>query len=161
MVEPADTLVVMIEAAAALAGFAGIVAALRREKWTELDSLQIKNLLSCAFSALFVSILALVMMHAEFEEKITWITLSAAWFIAGSVATARNAFDYRKLSKTTGQTFPSANNLFWFSTVLVVLALQVYNIIVLTAFWPVLLGIAWLFALCCFSFWQLLIRHNQ
>ena len=101
------------------------------------------------------------MMHAEFEEKVTWITLSAAWLIVGAAATARNAFDYRKLSTTTGQTFPSANNLFWFSTVLGVLALQVYNIIALTAFWPVLLGIAWLFALCCFSFWQLLIRHNQ
>lgn len=161
MVAPADTLVVMIEAAAALAGFAGIVAALRREKWTELDSLQIKNLLSCAFSALFVAILALVMMHADVAEEITWITLSATWFLAGAMATIRNAFDYRKLSKATGQPFPSANNIFWFSTALCVLILQVYNILVLAAFWPVLIGIAWLFALCCFSFWQLLVRHNQ
>ena len=160
MVSPADTLVVMIEAAAALAGFAGIVATLRREKWTELDSLQIKNLLSCAFSALFVSILALVLIHANVDEARIWITLSAVWLFAGSFATLRNALDYRKLSQKTGDAFPSRNNLFWFSTVLLVLALQVYNIFVLATFWPVLIGLTWLFGLTCFSFWQLLIRHK-
>lgn len=160
MVDPADTLVVMIEAAAALAGFAGIVATLRREKWTELDSLQIKNLLSCAFSALFVSILALVLIHAKIDENTIWISLSAVWLLAGSFATLRNALDYRKLSKSTGAPFPSLNNIFWFTTVIGVLVLQVYNIVVLAAFWPVLIGLTWLFGLTCFSFWQLLIRHK-
>ena len=160
MISPAETLIVMIEAAAALAGFAGIVATLRSDRWTELDSLQIKNLLSCAFSALFVSILALLLLHAEVAEGLTWRILSATWVIVGLMATIENGFAYQKLQKTSGQAVISAANLVWFGSALAVIALQVYNTLVVAAFWPVLVGISWLFGLTCYSFWRLLIRHK-
>lgn len=160
MISPAETLIVMIEAAAALAGFAGIVATLRRERWTELDRLQIKNLLSCAFSALFVSILALLLLHAEVSEQLTWRILSATWVIVGLVATIQNGLDYRKLQKASDQEVIFAVNLGWFVSALAVIALQVYNTLVIAAFWPVLVGISWLFGLTCYSFWRLLIRHK-
>jgi hypothetical protein len=157
---PADTLVVMIESAAGLAGFAGIVATLRRERWTQLDRLQIQNLLSSAFSALFISILALILFHAEVDENLTWQILSGTWFVVGFLATAQNGFAYLRLGKTSDENTFSASNLFWFGTALCTLVLQIYNVLVLTAFWPVLVGISWLFALTCYSFWQLLIRHK-
>lgn len=160
MISPAETLIVMIEAAAALAGFAGIVATLRRERWTELDHLQIKNLLSCAFSALFVSILALLLLHAEVAEQLTWRILSATWVIVGLVATIQNGFAYRQVQKASDQNVIFAANLLWFGSALGVIALQVYNTLVTAAFWPVLVGISWLFGLTCYSFWRLLIRHK-
>ena len=46
------------------------------------------------------------------------------------------------------------------SQALMVLALQVYNVLLVAAFWPVLVGISWLFGLTCYSFWQLLLRHK-
>jgi hypothetical protein len=160
MVTPAETLVVMIEAAAALAGFAGIVVALRRESWTVLDGLQIRNLLSCAFSALFISILALVLLHAGLADALIWQTLSAIYVLVGAVMTTQNAYLYTRLRKSAGDRFPSVANLFWFGTAIVVIALGAYNAIQLATFWPVLVCISWLFGLTCYSFWQLLIRHN-
>jgi hypothetical protein len=160
MVTPAETLVVMIEAAAALAGFAGIVVALRRESWTVLDGLQIRNLLSCAFSALFFSILALVLLHAGLPDAMIWQILSAIYVLVGVVMTTKNAFLYTRLRKSAGERFPSFANLFWFGTGIMVIALVMYNAIQLATFWPVLVCISWLFGLTCYSFWQLLIRHN-
>ena len=160
MISPAETLIVMIEAAAALAGFAGIVATLRRERWTDLDSLQIKNLLSCAFSALFVSILALLLLHAEVAEKLTWRILSATWVVVGLLATIENGLAYRKLQNISDHAVISLANLAWFGSAVAVIALQVYNALITAAFWPVLVGISWLFGLTCYSFWRLLIRHK-
>ena len=158
-VTPTDTLTVIIEAAAALAGFAGIVATLRREAWTRLDSLQIRNLLSSAFSALFVSIIALILIHAEVPERTTWITLSAIWFVVGALSTGYNARAYRQLAIESGGKL-SASNIFWFGSVILVLLLQVYNVLVLAQFWPVLVAVSWLFGLTCYSFWELLTRHK-
>ena len=158
-VTPTDTLTVIIEAAAALAGFAGIVATLRREAWTRLDSLQIRNLLSSAFSALFVSIIALILIHANIPEQTTWRTLSGVWFAVGLVSTGYNARAYRNLAVESGGGL-SRSNLFWFGSVILVLLLQIYNVAVLAAFWPVLVAVSWLFGLTCYSFWELLIRHK-
>ena len=159
-VAPTDTLTVIIEAAAALAGFAGIVVTLRRSAWTRLDTLQIRNLLSSAFSALFVSITALILIHAAVPEKTTWAIMSAVWFIVGVMATTQNAMAYRELATQIEEPFPSKSNLFWFGSVLLVLILQIYNALVLQAFWPVLIGVSWLFGLTCYSFWELLKRHE-
>lgn len=159
-VPASDTLVVIIEASAGLAGFAGIVATLRREAWTRLDSLQIHNLLSSAFSALFISIIALVLIHADIALPLTWALLSGLWLVVGLLFTAKNARDYGRLAKSANNYSPAMPNFFWFGTVLLVLALQAYNVLVLREFWPLLVGISWLFGLTCHSFWQLLVRHR-
>lgn len=150
----------MIEAAAALAGFAGIVATLKREGLTRLDRLQMENLLSCAFSALFLSIFALVLIHATVEIAATWRILSATWFVVGVAATARNAVNYRRLFREEEDQSLRPMNLFWFGSAFAVLLLQVYNSALAGQFWPVLVGISWLFGLSCYSFWQLLVRNN-
>jgi len=157
---PTDTLTVIIEAAAALAGFAGIVVTLRRSAWTRLDTLQIRNLLSSAFSALFVSITALILLHAKIPLETTWSIMSGVWFIVGTMATTQNALAYRTLAEEIGEPFPTTANLFWFGSVVLVLILQVYNAVVLKEFWPVLIGVSWLFGLTCYSFWELLKRHE-
>ncbi len=160
MLNPADTLTVLIEAAAALAGFAGIVVALRRENWTALDGLQIRNLLSCAFSALFLAVLALIMMHAGLDQPLIWRSMSTLYVVVGTVMTTQNAYLYTRLHRSEGQKWPSLSNVFWFGTAIIVMALGALNAIYLTAFWPVLACISWLFGLTCYSFWQLLVRHQ-
>lgn len=159
-VEPVDTLAVVIEAAVALAGFAGIVATIGREGWNASDSLQLRNLLSTAFSALFLSVFALVLLHAGVPASTTWTTLSVAWLVVGALETLVNL---RALPKQRGTEEPQvfrAVSVFWFVTAVAGLVLQVYNVAVARAFWPILVGIAWLFGLSCFSFWRLLVRRQ-
>jgi hypothetical protein len=158
---PADTLIVVIEAAAALAGFAAIVATLRKDRWTELDGLYITNLLSTAFSALFLSMLALVLMHASISESSTWVILSLTWFAVGTIAVLYNFRVYRKLEPLRPKSRFGGVATFWFVTALLALALQVANVLSLREFWPVLVGILWLFGLTCHSFWRLIVRHHN
>ena len=158
--EPVATLAVVIEASVALAGFAGIVAAVGREGWNDADSLQLGNLLSTAFSALFLSILALVLMHAGISEATTWTTLSATWLLVGGLSTIANLRALPLQRGSESGTWFGAASLFWFGTAVAMLVLQVYNVARAQDFWPILVGIAWLFGLSCFSFWRLLLRRH-
>ncbi len=158
---PADTLVVIIQAAAALAGFAAIVATLRRDRWTELDGLHITNLLSTAFSALFLSMLVLVLMHAAISERTTWVTLSSTWFAVGAVAIVYNFRVFRKLNVRGSGSRLGGVGVFWFGTALMALVLQVFNVVKVREFWPVLVGKLWLFGLTCHTFWRLIVRHHK
>ncbi len=158
--EPVDTLTAVIEASVALAGFAGIVAAIGRDGWNASDSLQLRNLLSTAFSALFLSVLALVLLHAEVPARRTWVILSVTWLVVGALETLANLRalpDQR--GDEAGPLFRAVSS-FWFVTAGAALALQLYNVVAAQAFWPILVGIAWLFGLSCFSFWRLLVRRQ-
>lgn len=160
--DPADTLSVVIEASVALAGFSAVVATLGHRVRDGLGQVLILNLLSTAFSALFLSMLALVLLHSGLPEHLAWICSSSVFLLFGLGAgwvNYRQVIQRRVVEVT--QTIDVVIRNFWFGSAVVINVLQLWNIFSTQRFWPLLLGIVWLFALSCYSFVRLLTRPDQ
>jgi hypothetical protein len=156
VIDPANTLYVVIQVAVAIAGFAGIVSAVQEERLRVLLTLRLFNLLSCSFAVLFVSGFALVLMHAEVEPETIWRITSVLIFavsVAGAVLSLQRVGAVRaKLPDFGGWVTGLVIN----STLLANLALLVWNAVEWAEFWPVLTGVGWPFGLACYSFTHLL-----
>lgn len=156
MIDPANTLYVVIQVAVAIAGFAGIVSAVQEERLRVLLTLRLFNLLSCSFAVLFVSAFALVLMHAEVEPETIWRSTSVlivAVSVAGAVLSLQRVGAVRARVPDFGGL---VTGLVINGTLLVNLLLLVWNAVELAAFWPVLIGVFWPFGLACYSFAHLL-----
>ena len=89
--EPHDILLTTAELATALVGFAGIVVVFQRrgaEGWLRSDLARFWQMVAFALSALFFSLLPLVLMTAGRSDSFTWSTGSAlmAVFVGGHAA---------------------------------------------------------------------------
>jgi hypothetical protein len=156
MIDPANTLYVVIQVAVAIAGFAGIVSAVQEERLRVLLTLRLFNLLSCSFAVLFISGFALVLMHAEVEPVTIWrVTSVLIVFVSvvGAVLSLRRVGAVRaKVPDFGGLVTGLVIN----GTLVVNLLLLVWNAAAWGAFWPVLIGVGWPFGLACYSFTHLL-----
>ncbi len=97
MPDPVETLRILVEASVAMAGFSGVVVVFGRRaerEWSQIERARLANLLTTSFSVLFLSLTALVLLHAGTDPKITWRIGSATWSIIATyvvVLTARRA----------------------------------------------------------------------
>ena len=87
----------LVEAAVAITGVSGVVVVFGRRaegEWSQLERERLVNLLTTSFSVLFLSLAALVLLHAGTDPATTWRIGSAAWSILSvfeMVLTARRA----------------------------------------------------------------------
>jgi hypothetical protein len=159
ILEPGESLHLIVEASLALAGFAGVITVLAKRGARELPPLyrlSLVNLLATSLGALFSSLAALVMLAAGIGQPLVWRTISGI----GLLVTLY--FSYRSfvavVSAGTGerQGRSMATLLVINSSLLCVCVVQVWNILYLGEFWPVLLLLVALFAVGCYSFVLLL-----
>lgn len=155
---PGDLLLLMVEASLGLAGFAGVVTALSKRNTRELSALyrmSLVNLLATSFGALFLSLVVLAMLSAGVEEASAWRFASAGGTLVTAYFGARSV---QTLLAQLGRRHALRSPTVWAVNLplLLVCALQLWNVVSLGEFWPVVsLLIAW-FGLGCFSFVRLL-----
>jgi hypothetical protein len=155
MIDPANTLYVLIQVSVAIAGFAGIVSAVREDHKQEVFRFRLFTLLYCAFATLLVAAFALVLMHAGTAPAAAWRatgTLGIVTTLTGIVLSWRRI---RAMGGQHPQLQRRVPSIAINGTLALNLGLQIYNVIDWAAFWPVLVGILWPFGLACYSFTQL------
>ena len=160
---PSDSLHLIVEASLALAGFAGVVTALRSRGEGQLHvlhRLSLTNLLSTSLVSLFLSLVALVLLAADVAEATVWRIssgvglLPSLYFGSASVRTVLANAGERQRRRSTA-TLIAING-----PLLIICAIQVWNIVTLGEFWPVLLLLVALFAIGCFAFVRLLFAET-
>lgn len=162
MIDPANTLYLLIQVSVALAGFAGIVSAVREDKRQVLLRFRLFTLLYCAFSTLFAAAFALVLLHAGLASAEAWRATSAVIVVlssAGAVSSWRRSNAVTAVDPRFGRL---SRVILINGTLAPIIGLLIYNAIDWAQFWPVLIGILWPFGLACYAFAQLLFgREGQ
>lgn len=154
-----ESLYLIVEASLALAGFAGVVTVLSKRGVSDLaplHRLNLVNLLATSFAALFLSLAAMVLLAAGVAEPLVWQAIS----LTGLLLTVY--FSFRSL-RTIIAAQPRERRgrgplTLWVVNLplLPVCLVQVWNVVGLGEFWPVLLLLVALFAIGCMSFVRLL-----
>jgi hypothetical protein len=164
MPDPADTLMILVEASVAIAGFSGVVVALGRHadgEWSQIERGRLVLLLNTSFSVLFLSLAALVLLHAGTEPTTTWRIGSATWSIIATYQTVLAARRALQVSRDD----PELPHVAWIVTVLsltfVIILLSLANGLAMGQFWPFLAALVWLFGLACYAFARLLLAVGQ
>jgi hypothetical protein len=156
-VQTDNILILFAELSVALAGFAGIVAALNRGssgQWSLSSRLGFLTLLAGSFSALFWAVFALVLLNAG----VAWVWgLSSSLWILFTVPI--NLVFWRRVPEAfEGTAFaPIAHT----TALALVVVLQIYNAVVIQLAWPFLVAIATLLGSGCAAFFQLVISDPE
>jgi len=159
MPDPVETLTLLVEAAVAIAGFSGVVIVFGRRatgEWTRVERARFKNLLITSFSVLFLSLLALVLLHAGASPATTWRIGSGIWSVIAIqqlVATIRN---YIRIPREDPQRPGVMVPIIVLGLSVPVVFLSFGNVFALKEFWPFLTAQVWLFGVACYSFARLL-----
>jgi hypothetical protein len=157
--DPVGTLMLLVESAVAVAGFSGVVIVFGRRatgEWTRVERARFKNLLLTSFSVLFLSLLALVLLHAGASPATTWRVGSGVWSaiaIQQIVVTIRN---YVRIPREDPQRPGVAVPVIVLGVSVPVVVLSLGNVFALGEFWPFLAAQVWLFGMACYSFTRLL-----
>lgn len=161
MIDPANTLYVLIQVSVALAGFAGIVSAVREDHREQVLRYRLFTLLYCSFSTLFAAAFALVLLHGGIAEAETWRAMSALIVVLSSTGAA---LSWRRANAVIGldlQFRRLSRVILINGTLAAMIGLLIYNAIDWAQFWPVLIGILWPFGLACYAFAQLLFGTEE
>jgi hypothetical protein len=163
--DPFEALSLCAEIAIAVTGFSGVVLVLGghdRGHASEVDLVRFRLLISATLLPLAVVALAFILAAAEVEQSVAWRTCSLFWVVCASTTAYLNTRGAARLN--TGDRnlrVPRFQNV-WrggavaLSGALTVIAVQLANLIVLHAFWPVLLAVWWGIGLSLFAFVGLL-----
>ena len=164
MPDPVATLMILVEASVAMAGFSGVVVVFGRRterEWSQVEHARLTLLLTTSFTVLFLSLTALVLLHAGTSPAATWRIGSAAWSIIGTyqvlVAGRRSA------QASRGD--PELPNAAWIVLLLglsgAFVLLSVANALTMSEFWPFFAALVWLFGLACYSFTRLILVSDR
>ena len=138
-----SSLIAIAEVAAALAGFSGIAAAFGRRqerRWSAVERERLSNLLNHSGIALFASLVPLVLaLDGGFTPE-HWRILSFFWAGFASIGIGLGVRSvWANWSTSSGRR--RAGSLLQFVGFLLLLALQLWNAIVLQEGWPYLLAL--------------------
>lgn len=115
------------------------------------------NLLTTSFTVLFLSLAALVLLHAGTDPKTTWRIGSATWSV---ISTYEIVQTIRRAARASRDD-PELSNAAWIVLLLgptgAFVLLSVANALTMREFWPFLAALVWLFGLACYSFTRLLL----
>ncbi len=160
MPDPVATLMILVEASVAMAGFSGVVVVFGRRadrEWSQIERDRLANLLATTFSVLFLSLAALILLHASIDPTTTWRICSAAWTLIAIYNTVVAARRAARVSRDD----PERPNAAWIVVILALTGgfalLTFANAVTMSEFWPFLAAMVWLFALACYSFTRLLL----
>jgi hypothetical protein len=159
VLDPVGTLILVVEASVALAGFSGVVVALGDRAvgdWSKYERTRLTNLLTASFVALFLSLGAIALLHAGVSDSLTWRLASLSWspIAQGAALVAVRRF-LRTPETEPGRPGRTVFLIIQISVSAVVL-LQLFNAVVLAEFWPFLVALIETFGLACYSFVRLL-----
>ncbi len=160
MVEPAETLILLVEAAVALAGFSGVVVVFGRRsagEWSELERTRLINLLVSSFSVLFLSLAALLLLHARVAPAITWRIGSGAILLLIVYQSIQVVRRLRSISTDDPEVSGIWLRVFFLGGHVIVVLVNLSNLVALEEFWPFLAAQVWFFGLGCSAFARLLL----
>jgi len=164
MPDPVETLIVLVEAAVAIAGFSGVVIVFGRRatgEWSRIEHARIRNLLLAALSVLFLSLLTLVLLHAGTAPATTWRIGSGMWSLIAIqrlVVTIRN---YARIPKEDPERPGIMVNTILFGVSAIIVSLNLGNVFALKEFSPFFAALVWFFAVTCYSFARLLFSQSR
>ena len=165
MPDPTDTLMVLVEAAVAVAGFSGVVVVFGRRSvgaWSELERTRLGNLLFTSFTVLFFSLGALVLLHAGLSQPTTWRIGSIGWSVLAAWQIVSVARAYSALSPSDPHRPHVAIPIVLLGLTTLLVGLNLYNALVGGAeFWRFLAALVWLLALAWYSFARLLLVASR
>lgn len=159
--DPTELLQLIVEVSIALAGFAGIVVAISSRGAASLSPIQklnLTNLLATSFAALFLSLITLTAMSADVPDHYVWAITSGLGFVGMIFFAIRSINTVVKQSSNTAaaRRVLLAINL----PLSIVCIAQLYNVLVLQAFWPTFVLMSAFFAVGCYSFVRLLFAEK-
>jgi hypothetical protein len=160
MPDPVATLMILVEASVAMAGFSGVVVVFGRRadrEWSQIERIRLDNLLATSFSVLFLSLAALVLLHADTDPRTTWRIGSAVWSIIATYEIVLNARGTARVSRDDPERPPAASIVVSLGLTGAFALLSIANAVTMSEFWPFLAALVWLFALACYSFTRLLL----
>jgi hypothetical protein len=143
--EPGEALGIAAQIAVALAGFAGVVVVFRREsvhEWSPVDRFRLRLLLANSILPLGLCVIALLLLSVEPTLAGVWRWCSGVALVVFLVFAITINSSSRRLGLHRLQG-ASANFIFYSFTVLGwgAVLLQLFNVVLLGAFWPFFTGI--------------------
>ena len=146
--EPGEALGITAQIAVALAGFAGVVVAFRREavhEWSAIDKLRLRLLLSNSMLPLGLSMLGLLLLTIKPMPPVMWRWCSAIEFVVFLLFVVTMTKTFRRLGVQKVQREPGSRFMPYlfgaFGTA--AMLLQVYNLALPGVFWPFFSGIVY------------------
>ena len=160
MPDPVETLMILVEASVAMAGFSGVVVVFGRRaerEWSPIERHRLEYLLTASFTVLFLSLAALVLLHAGTDPQTTWRIGSATWSIIGTYVIVLITRRAARVSRDD----PELPNAAWIVLLLgltgAFVLLSLANALTMREFWPFLAALVWLFGLACYVFTRLIL----
>jgi len=164
MPDPVETLNLLVEAAVAVAGFSGVVIILGRRaigEWSQIERERFLNLLLTSFMVLFLSLLALVLLHAGTPAATTWRIGSGLWSIIVIPRITVTIRDYVRVPREDSERVSVAVVATILGISVIIVLLSFWNAFALKEFWPFLAAQVWLFAAACYLFARLLLSPDR
>jgi hypothetical protein len=146
--EPGEALGIAAQIAVALAGFAGVVVVFRREavhEWADIDKLRLRLLLANSILPLGLSMLGLLLLTVEPMPPGIWRWCSGIALVSTLLFVTAITKIYRGLNLEHVQRQRDTRFVYYLFGAFGVVAmlLQLFNIMLLGAFWPFFAGIVY------------------
>lgn len=159
--EPGEALGIAAQIAVALAGFAGVVVVFRREsvrEWSPLDKFRLRLLLLNSVLPLGLCVIALLLLAVEPALTGVWRWCSSIAFVVLLLFGIATTTGFRRFGVKQSQNAP-ANLFFYLSATLGTGAtlLQLFNVVLLGAFWPFFTGIIVQLVAAMFQFMRIIL----
>jgi len=164
MPDPVETLNLLVEAAVAVAGFSGVVIVFGRRatgEWSRIEHDRFLNLLMTSFMVLFLSLLALILLHAGTAPATTWRIGSGIWSVIAIQRIVATIRKYVSIPREDPQRVGVLVVAMLLGSSGIVVLLSIGNVFALKEFWPFLAAQVWLFAAACYFFTRLLLSPGR
>ena len=146
--EPGEALGIAAQIAVALAGFAGVVVVFRRKavhEWSDIDKLRLRLLLANSILPLGLSMLGLLLLTIQPMPPGIWRWCTAIALVTNLAFIVAIAKSYRRLNLQNVQRQQVTQFIFYLFAGfgMAAMLLQLYNLVLLAAFWPFFVGIVY------------------
>jgi hypothetical protein len=160
--EPGEALGIAAQIAVALAGFAGVVVVFRREavhEWSGIDKLRLRLLLANSILPLGLSMLGLLLLTIKPMPPGIWRWSSGIALVATLSFVTATAKIFRSLNLRNVQRQRVSRFISYLAGAfgMAALLLQLYNIVLLAAFWPFFAGIVYQLVLAMAQFARMIL----
>jgi hypothetical protein len=164
--QPSEALSATAQLAVALAGFAGVVVAFRSRslhEWTKVDKFRLRILLLNSGIPFVLSLIGMMVLAANIFPAPIWRWCSGSAFLLIWLAAIGYSRMFRRFSREELEAAGTSRALFYTSGLIgtAVTLLQLYNVIVLAAFWPFFAAIAVLLIIAMVQFVRLVLIGEE
>ncbi|PYL05539.1 MAG: hypothetical protein DME34_11200 [Verrucomicrobia bacterium] len=163
---PSEALSASAQLAVALAGFAGVVVAFRSRsvhEWTNIDKFRLRILLLNSGMPFALSLIGMMLLTANISPGGIWRYCSGFAFLLIWLAAMSYSKSFRRFSPEELVQAGSSRALFYSAAAIgsAVTLLQLYNAIMLNAFWPFFAAIAVLLMIAMLQFVRLVLISGE